>query len=1245
MLYSSPSVLGRSSLWRVALFGALAVFILVAMPHHAAAQTSSGFFNTVYYDSSNEEAFGMQWGGVDTGVPPEDVDWQNLHFTDVIQFNGNDTVQSGAPYSNVYVTNGTPSSMANVLVYGPNCDPTTQTCRDYLHGSNGLITLAHAAGARVIYNIQAVDGSALGSITSGSNAAATTQTFVNSLMTFVTAEGYDGVEIDWESYDPTVAQTSLLTNTLRTALDASGSAFNGTRKMIIWAAGGGQADLFDSSLDSKVDQYDPQFYGLYDSSLNTGTPPWYVVPLHNSSNPNCVSQNTRSLDGVGGSPEVSALWWARLHDPKKIGIGLASAATIFVGSNQLCAGNVTSMHYGHYQHGLSLASNGGTVGYDTQTQNAYISGTAISTLAADDQGLGVGANQPFFLSYENAQSIQAKVTWAKANGLGGIMMFELRDDLDSTKPSGGGRFPVEEAVAAALGGSTGGGGDTTPPTVSLTAPSGGATVSGTVTVSATASDNVGVTQVSFYDGSTLIGSDSSSPYSVSWNTSGLSGTQVLTAKAYDAAGNVGTSASVSVTVSSGGGGDTTPPTVTLANPGSTLSGTISLSATASDNVGVTKVEFYVDGTLLTSDTTSPYTASWNTTNVSNGSHTLQAKAYDAAGNVGTSASVSVTVLNTAVDITPPSVTLNGPQNGTSVSGSVSLSATASDVDDAVSAVTFYDGTTVISIDTTSPYQAIWNTTSLVNGSSHTLTAKACDTHKNCATTPGITVMVNNTVVSTPPSISLTAPANNTTVQGTVTLSASASANVSGATIASVQFYVDGTSIGTDTTSPYSISWNTSGLSAGSSHTLTAKATDSAGNTATSQPVTVALANVNPGAVTVAITAPSAGSIVSCSTGVTATATGGSITGVQFRVDNQNLGAQVSSSPYQTTWDTTSVSNGSHALSVVAQSTTGGQATSPGVTVTVSNGTGGGGAAMSVYTDSVQSPWGKSSFRGTYNYSSTAQVHSGSASIKVVSQPTGSVSFQSWSTPQSLGGYTTFQFWVYPTTPIVLHTTLQGSSGLYGARVPGTLAANQWTEVSIPLANYKLPSGFQLTRIYIGGIGTATTWYLDDVGFVGGGASGSGNGCGGGGSGGGVQDVYTDGYVSPWGDASYQGTFDFSNTEHVYSGSTSIKATTIGWGSMSAQRWDNPTSVSGFTGVSFAIYPMGGPMNMIVALEGTEGYFSVPDFAVPANQWTIVSKPLSAFNLPSGFQMNRLYITNGQSQSQTYYLDAIRFTTK
>lgn len=93
-----------------------------------------------------------------------------------------------------------------------------------------------------------------------------------------------------------------------------------------------------------------------------------------------------------------------------------------------------------------------------------------------------------------------------------------------------------------------------------------------------------------------------------------------------------------------GGGDTTPPSVSAATSGS--SGTIALTASASDNVGVTRVEFFVDGALKGSDSSAPYALSLDSTTLSNGTHSLVARAFDAAGNSKDSAAVSFSVSNT-----------------------------------------------------------------------------------------------------------------------------------------------------------------------------------------------------------------------------------------------------------------------------------------------------------------------------------------------------------------------------------------------------------------------------------------------------------------------------------------------------------------------------------------------------------------------------------------------------------------------
>ena len=104
--------------------------------------------------------------------------------------------------------------------------------------------------------------------------------------------------------------------------------------------------------------------------------------------------------------------------------------------------------------------------------------------------------------------------------------------------------------------------------------------------------------------------------------------------------------------------DNTPPQVSIINPqnGKVVSGTVKIEVTATDNVGVAKVEFYIDGKKIGEDTTSPYEYSWNTNALQyNSTHTIQAKAYDKAGNIGKSLVISVTIGDSVVKFTDPNL--------------------------------------------------------------------------------------------------------------------------------------------------------------------------------------------------------------------------------------------------------------------------------------------------------------------------------------------------------------------------------------------------------------------------------------------------------------------------------------------------------------------------------------------------------------------------------------------------------------
>jgi archaellum component FlaF (FlaF/FlaG flagellin family) len=180
--------------------------------------------------------------------------------------------------------------------------------------------------------------------------------------------------------------------------------------------------------------------------------------------------------------------------------------------------------------------------------------------------------------------------------------------------------------------------------------------------------------------------------------------------------------------------DTQPPIVSISSPtGGTVSGIVPVNVSASDNVGVTRVDLLVNGTLFASDTTTPYGFSWDSSSLG-GSATLVARAYDAAGNSANSQTVTVTVGTappSTPDTTPPTVTINKPANGSTVSGTVGIAATAADNVGVASLSLYLDGVMKATGNVASlSWQ--WNTRKLASGT-HTISAVAKDAAGNRTT--------------------------------------------------------------------------------------------------------------------------------------------------------------------------------------------------------------------------------------------------------------------------------------------------------------------------------------------------------------------------------------------------------------------------------------------------------------------------------------------------------------------------------
>lgn len=357
------------------------------------------------------------------------------------------------------------------------------------------------------------------------------------------------------------------------------------------------------------------------------------------------------------------------------------------------------------------------------------------------------------------------------------------------------------------------------PTVSITSPASGAIVSEIVAVTASASDNRGVARVDFFAGSQLLGSDTTAPYSVNWDTRPLvhGNGYTLTARAYDARGLSATH-SLSVVVN-----DATAPTVVITSPteGERKRGSFSITANATDNRSVSRVEFFDGATRLNTDSYAPYGITWNPVGVADGAHTLTVKAYDAVGNVGTA---SITLI---LDNSGPVVSFTAPQTPL-VRGNVSFQVSATDPASVTKVEFSVNNGAVFHTALSAPYTASWDSTTQPDGS-YLIYARAYDGLGNTGAK-----VYSLTVDNTAPTVSLTSPATGTVIpqNQVVTLTASASDNHS---VIRVEFYAGSTLVGTDTASPYSLIWDPP---ARGSYTLTARAYDTAGNVTTSAGVTV-----------------------------------------------------------------------------------------------------------------------------------------------------------------------------------------------------------------------------------------------------------------------------------------------------------------------------------------------------------------------------------------------------------------------
>ena len=463
--------------------------------------------------------------------------------------------------------------------------------------------------------------------------------------------------------------------------------------------------------------------------------------------------------------------------------------------------------------------------------------------------------------------------------------------------------------------------DTTAPTVTWSGPPANSILLGTVTLTATASDNVAVGGVQFLlDGNTLLGTeDTTSPYSFSWNTTTASnGTHTLQARARDTSGNTATTAAISVTV------DNLAPTgsvVINGNAAATRNTTVTLTLSASDTQGpVTQMRFSNDGTTFSAAEAYATSKSWALTS-GDGTKTVYVQYQDAAGNWSTAATDSIvldttapsTSAITATVVTSSSVTITWTTNEPSTS-LVDYGPTTS-----YGSTTPFDSTLVTAHSVT--------LIGLTSNATYNFRVHSSDALANETVSANATFIIDTAAPSIPTGLTATAISSSQ-------INLSWAASTDNVAVTGYQVLRGEIVIATVATTSYS----DTGLTAGTNYVYKVKAVDAAGNKSaesTSANATTLAADTT--APSVAITTPTSAATVSGTVSVAANASDDvGVVGVQFLLDGNPLGAEDTTSPYNVFWDTTTATNGSHALTARARDAAGNATTSAEITVTVAN---------------------------------------------------------------------------------------------------------------------------------------------------------------------------------------------------------------------------------------------------------------------------------------------------------------------
>ena len=478
-------------------------------------------------------------------------------------------------------------------------------------------------------------------------------------------------------------------------------------------------------------------------------------------------------------------------------------------------------------------------------------------------------------------------------------------------------------------------------------PSTGQILNGVVKVIVQAEDNDGVDYINLFINGDSLGvfteqQDIEDYYNYYWDTNYMPEDNIssIYAYIYDFSENYQVIGPISVTINNQDAPDITYPQGTIVNPasGSTVNGVVDIEVNVFDNIGVSKVNFFINGDSSFCDTIPPYNYNWDTTlENEDQNHIINIDVIDLSGNKTSLYPVAVYVDNLEEpDVTPPNIVIYEPAANQTVFGVVDILTIVTD-NDSVSKVEFYQNYELVGTDLTASYTYSWNTLIEDDDTEHIWFAIAYDAYGNLSQSDPIIFKVDN-FDGIPPNGLITYPYAGQNVSAIVTIQAEASDDVG---VDNIQFSINDSIVFIDNETPFEYSWNTLNYLEDQEHQLTIVISDFNNNVYETGLFVTVDNNPIPGNDNIypfaSILNPVSGQTVSDTVSVVGFATDNyQIDQVQFFLDNEIV-ATLIDTPYTFFWNTLELADSSeHVLTMTAEDQSGNTTTAQPVLVIISN---------------------------------------------------------------------------------------------------------------------------------------------------------------------------------------------------------------------------------------------------------------------------------------------------------------------